>query len=467
VRDDGSLSRRAIYGGASLLVLIVFAILGLILARLLAGYITADDSGERDKVSLQAIAQAKAGLIAYAVAVQPDTYAKRPGEMPCPDLDNDGDAEITCFQANQRIGRLPWKTLKLPDLRDGHGERLWYALSGTFQRKTFNQCPTSGGPACLNSDTHGTITLRNSIGSVVLDGSGIDGGAIAVLMAAGPVTTRLGANRPQDRSCNGDADIRKCERTGVCSGSTTALCQPSNYLELVDSSVLPLREARNSMEDNAEFSDGARDNGFITGPARDAQGNIVVNDVIVPISYQDLMPLLEQRIAGEALKCLHDYAATGTGRFPWAAPSNSDYGVPLSDRAGERWGRIPQTLNATRASNGAMNATWPSDCPIAMDVSKKAWWANWKDQVFFAVARGLAPDAASPSCAGGCLSVGPSPSKADTHVVVVLAGRALPGQVRTVGASADNYLEPPNAAGGTQFERRSASTSVDDLVVFE
>jgi len=66
VRDDGSLSRRAIYGGASLLVLIVFAILGLILARLLAGYITADDSGERDKVSLQAIAQAKAGLIAYA-----------------------------------------------------------------------------------------------------------------------------------------------------------------------------------------------------------------------------------------------------------------------------------------------------------------------------------------------------------------------------------------------------------------
>jgi type II secretory pathway pseudopilin PulG len=467
VRDDGASFRHTTYGGASLLVLIVFAILGLILVRLLAGYLAADDAADRDKVSLQAIAEAKAGLIAYAVSVQPDTYAKRPGEMPCPDLDNDGDAEITCFQANQRVGRLPWRTLKLPDLRDGHGERLWYALSGTFQRKTFNQCPASGGPACLNSDTHGTITLRNSVGSIVLDGSSGDGGAIAVLIAAGPVTTRLGANQPQDRSCTGDADVRKCERTSVCSGSATALCQPRNYLELVDSSVLSLRDARNSTEDNADFSDAARDNGLIAGPVRDAQGNVVVNDLMIPITYQDLMPLLEQRIAGEALKCLHDYAATGTGRYPWAAPVSSDYAASLSDRAGERWGRIPQALNATKDSSSTMSATWPSDCPIAMDVSKKAWWANWKDQVFFAVAAGFAPDSASPGCAGGCLAVTPLSSAADKRVVVVLAGRALPGQVRAVGALPANYLEPPNASGGTQFERRPATTNFNDLVVFE
>jgi hypothetical protein len=29
----------------------------------------------------------------------------------------------------ERLGRLPWKTLGLPDLRDGDGERLWYAVS--------------------------------------------------------------------------------------------------------------------------------------------------------------------------------------------------------------------------------------------------------------------------------------------------------------------------------------------------
>jgi hypothetical protein len=441
--------------------------LALILVRLLASYITADDPGERDKTSLQAIAQAKAGLIAYAVSVQPDTYAKRPGEMPCPDLDNDGDAEITCFQANQRIGRLPWKTLKLPDLRDGYGERLWYALSGAFQRKTFNQCPTSGGPACLNSDTRGTITLRNSLGAVVLDGSGIEGGAIAVLIAAGPVTTRLGANRPQDRSCTGDADLKKCERIGVCSGPETALCQATNYLEVVDPTVLALRDARNSTEDNADFSDGARDNGFIAGPVHDAHGNVVVNDLIIPITYQDIMPLLEQRIVGEALKCLHDYAVTGTGRYPWAAPVSSNYAASLADRAGERWGRIPQILSATKDSNNAMNATWPPDCPIAMDMSSKAWWANWRDEVFIAVAPGYAPNSLAPSCAQGCLSVTPASPAADKHVVVLLAGRALPGQVRGVGAQPFNYLEPPNASGASQFERRPASATFNDLVVFE
>ena len=31
-------------------------------------------------------------------------------------------------------GRLPWKTLAIPDLRDGAGERLWYAVSVRFKR---------------------------------------------------------------------------------------------------------------------------------------------------------------------------------------------------------------------------------------------------------------------------------------------------------------------------------------------
>jgi hypothetical protein len=31
------------------------------------------------------------------------------------------------------VGRLPWKTLGLSDLRDGSGERLWYALSKTYR----------------------------------------------------------------------------------------------------------------------------------------------------------------------------------------------------------------------------------------------------------------------------------------------------------------------------------------------
>ena len=122
---------------------------------------------ERQHKTALALGAAHEALIAYAVAVKPDTYAKRPGDLPCPDLDNDGDAELTCSSASQRIGRLPWKTLRLPDLRDGDGERLWYAVSTHFKRTTANQCPVPGGPNCLNSDTGGTLTVRDSSGSGV------------------------------------------------------------------------------------------------------------------------------------------------------------------------------------------------------------------------------------------------------------------------------------------------------------
>jgi type II secretory pathway pseudopilin PulG len=454
-------------GGAALLAIIVVAVLGLILATLFIMSGRADDAGARDRVTLLALVQAKEGLIAYAVSAQPDTYAKRPGDFPCPDLDNDGDAEITCFYANQRIGRLPWKTLRLPDLRDGHGERLWYALSTTFQRKTFNQCPTPGGPACLNSDTRGTLTVRNSGGIVVLDGSSAAGGAIVVLLAPGPVLTRLGKTEPQDRSCAGDANLQKCEQSGVCTGPSSARCQASNYLDIVGPTVLSIRGARDSTEDNADFSDSDRDNGLIAGPVRDSNGNAVVNDILLAITYQDLMPLLQQRIAGEALKCLHDYANTGTGRYPWAAPVNADFREALSDLRGERWGRLPQVLAATKDTNTAMNATWPADCPISMDVSKKAWWADWKDQVFFAVAPDYGPDAAAPACSGGCLTVNPPSTTADKRVVVLVAGRAFATQARGVGAPSSNYLEASNASGGTRFERGPATSTFNDVVVFE
>jgi type II secretory pathway pseudopilin PulG len=467
MRATGACSHYPTRGGASLLALIVVAILVLILARIFASFLGTEDAAERDKVSLQALAQAKAGLIAYAVSVQPDTYAKRPGELPCPDLDNDGDAEITCFSANQRIGRLPWKTLRLPDLRDGHGERLWYALSATFQRKTFNQCPTPGGPACLNSDTRGTLTVRNSGGVVVSDSSSAAGGAVAVLLAPGPVLTRLGKKEPQDRSCAGDANLQKCEQSGVCTGPSSARCQAINYLDIAGPPALSIRDARDSTEDNADFSDSGRDNGLIAGPIRDREGNTVVNDILMAITYQDLMPLLEQRVAGEALKCLRDYAAQGTGRYPWAAPVNADFREALSDLRGQRWGRLPQVLAGTKETNAAMSTTWPSDCPVSMDVSKKAWWANWKDQVFFALAPGFGPDAASPSCSGGCLTVNPPSPEPGKHVVVLVAGRTLATQARGVGAQASNYLEASNISGGTRFEHTPATMSFNDVVVFE
>ena len=56
--------------------------------------------------------------------------------------------------SNVYIGRLPWRTLGLPDLRDSSGERLWYAVSRQFARN-----PTCMPNCPLTSDTLGQLTV--------------------------------------------------------------------------------------------------------------------------------------------------------------------------------------------------------------------------------------------------------------------------------------------------------------------
>ncbi len=78
----------------------------------------------QDRITTAAMSQAKAALIGRAA--QDDN---RPGSLTCPDTDDDGVANQVGGNCTAYLGRLPWKTLDLPELRDGQGERLWYALT--------------------------------------------------------------------------------------------------------------------------------------------------------------------------------------------------------------------------------------------------------------------------------------------------------------------------------------------------
>ena len=84
-----------------------------------------DARAQRDRTTALALAQAREALIGRAAADD-----NRPGSLPCPDTDNDGGAQL--FSGDKcpgYIGRLPWKTLDIPETLDGDGERLWYALA--------------------------------------------------------------------------------------------------------------------------------------------------------------------------------------------------------------------------------------------------------------------------------------------------------------------------------------------------
>ncbi len=485
--------------GVALLLLVVTLVLGA--AAVFYGLSTpAVPEVERDRKTSEALLQAKSALIAYAISVNitPTSGGVRLGDLPCPDSTDSGTANPagcgngagTTGQAS-RIGRLPWKDLGLPDLRDGDGERLWYAVSNNFKQFTRTACGAATLPAtCLNSDTRGTITIRDSSGNIIHNATNTDpanSGVVAVIFAPGTILRRQDGTQ-QARGCGGDTT---CTTTGVCSNAATPKCNSVNYLDIALG------------EDNANFADvsvAPGTNGFIKGMVRDASGNVIVNDKLVVITYQDIMPLLEKRVMSEVSNCLKSYANANGGRYPWPALV-SDVVPPLQNFTNATFGRIPDNqlsrvgtatstpeLLAACASSDVtppsrcMSASWSNACLLPTSGTTASWWNNWKLHVFYGLADAykpmisftqptpttviLNPIPASTGCPT-CLTVSPNMT-ADKQFVVILAGKQLSTQLRLTTpdrGNAANYLEGENNNGDSLFSRQTTSPTFNDTVV--
>lgn len=501
----GAPQQRPAQRGQVLLILLVILVMGIGAAF----YTFVGPTGsaiERDKITAAALAQAKEALIGYAAGVSNLAAGGRPGDLPCPDTNDSGSTGSSCGDAagttgqTLRIGRLPWKSLGLPDLRDGDGERLWYAVSNNFKFNNRTSCILPGQPGyfvgaevgCLNSDSRGTITVRDPVGNVINDGSNPNAftpsGVIAVIFAPGGVLQRQGAGTAQIRDCSGAG----CAVTGVCNSTATAKCNPINYLDILT-----------GVEDNADFTDGSNSNGFINGVIRDANKNVIVNDRLLVITYQDLMPVLQRRVAKEVLNCLSLYAsvAQNNGRYPWAVPVAN---VAYADVVDTRFGRVPDNpLSYTQlgVAGGVAGAscTTPALCmaanwPITCGITQGTWWTNWKEMVFYGVAQPSqpadptsyvlpAPKVPAPGGCGGvcpgltcCLTVNPPSATADKRVVVTVAGKRLSGvaagQPRSSAANKQapaNYLEGTNVISATSYtyEQQPVSASFNDFLLYQ
>jgi len=447
--------------GAVLIMLLTILVLGT-LTTLVISLAGGSNVAEQDMKTARALAHAKEALIAHAVSVLLPTVPSavttaRPGDLPCPALDSGGVAAASCGNAagttgqSVRLGRLPWMTLGLPDLRDGHGEQLWYAVSNNFKENIRTICTNPDQPGCLNSDSRGTITVRKSSGLVINNGANPDvfvpSGVVAIVIAPGGVIQREGAVALQDRSAAGASN-------------------PQNYLDVGNG------------EDNAAFIDGSATDGFINGPVLDINGNIIVNDKLISITYQDLLPILEERVAGEVLKCMTDYALVNSGRYPWVTEIEESGEGDYSDVENSRFGRIPDTpFNETNlSSGGGMSTLWPTSCNI---FSLSDWWLNWKTQVFYGLADAYKPISpptlpVTNACAtaGACRVVDPPSTSADKQVIVIVAGKRLSGvaggQPRTGDDMKDseNYLEDANQLGVT-FSKSPLTSTFNDVLVYQ
>jgi type II secretory pathway pseudopilin PulG len=156
-KTAGRQSRRYREHGQTILIVLVLLIMAGA-GGVFVLYSSSTQTHQAAQTNAKVLAEAKEALIGRGV-----TATTRPGSLPCPDTDNDGleNWNVTGTDCASNIGRLPWMTLGLPDLRDASGERLWYALSPNF-RDHFLVQP-------LNSDSVGQITITGtSPGSSIL-----------------------------------------------------------------------------------------------------------------------------------------------------------------------------------------------------------------------------------------------------------------------------------------------------------
>jgi hypothetical protein len=144
----------------------------------------------QDMQTAHALAVAREALIGFAATYRSKEHPDADfGYLPCPDLDGDGSSETCGTKDQASVGRLPYLTLNLPDLRDGAGECLWYAVAGSVKNNP--------KPDVLNWDSTGRFRLHDASGTAIALPGDQAGLAAALVIAAGRPRRPAPQRRPR------------------------------------------------------------------------------------------------------------------------------------------------------------------------------------------------------------------------------------------------------------------------------
>lgn len=422
---------------------ITLIIMTFILAMLMTSYFLMSQNPQslkvaRNQLTNQSLAIAKQALLAYSAEtitgsingalLNCNNNCPRPGDLPCPDFDNDGDADPPC--AISKVGRLPWKTMGLGDLRDGSGERLWYAVSNKYKNNP-RLLP-------LNSETEGSISFRNNTGDLVYN-SILGQGLAAVIIAPNAPLKRYD-NVLQERN-EASQNLAK------------------NYLEVAFG------------EDNASFNDNSAD-GFISGEVKIGE-QLFLNDIVLPVTKHDINSVVEPRVLAEVMEAMLYNFCPGRSniknRICFGATINDYLPDPANitdntclgngfiantqcvSNPGISIGRIPVGGNPSpTANNGWENQNSNS---ILQGKNLNNWFQQngWRELIIYAAAPACTET--TKNCTGSgylTLKNALTPSIAPTpnfkKFVLIMSGAALIGQSRLITSKTviSNYLEDEN-----------------------
>lgn len=338
----GESKRRSQHGAALLIFLVLLVMAGL--TYVINSFSPEALQARRAKLNDEAFRQAQEALLGYALKFREEQLkdgqnAQAYGYLPLPDLgssrnNNPGCAQEGCDAADfagnganvSVIGRLPWRTLGIPPLRDGNGECLWYAVSGSHQR--IHQA----SPMNWDTPGHFDIVVANGTAALASTLASAHERSVAVVFSPGPVLAG------QDRGASASDAVDECGGNYVASNyldpGTLALDGSSNYFSgstnaaSADTSASAKKlvvAGSVQRQDDGRLWAGACPSGANCGLAANDRGLALTGDTLFGAlrksSYfrNDINTLLD-RIA----TCLRDEIAAGSTPAAYAKIAGAD-----------------------------------------------------------------------------------------------------------------------------------------------
>ena len=291
---------------------------------------------KQDEKTYQALNEAKAALIAYAVS-----HPKYPGQLPFPDRNDDlegydgkSDCYTGTFDYRFLIGQLPIYGQTSPcltpytglggDWRDAQGNRLWYAVS----RNLVHEYQSPVVDPVINPDT--ANLTDNWITVVDRNGNVISNRVAAVIIAPGnPIGSQ--------------------DRTG-------AAPNPDQFLDRIirTSDNKPFKNygyPLNAVQVNA-FIMGEDSRNMSTADTQFLQP-YYFNDKLIFITIDELIQALSLRAATDASHLLNAYQAK-TGQYPDAANLGTTSYIAVS---GNQKGFLPIDVTDNCSCSSANSCT--------------------------------------------------------------------------------------------------------------
>ncbi len=469
--------------------LVLMVMIGLLIGLLVIGYArNVRGNDVVDPRTIGALSKAREAMLGYATTYR-DTHAGEGfGYFPCPDMGSgtEGQAASACGATDITvIGRLPWKTLDLPPLRDASGECLWYAISGNYK----NNPKTND---LVNHDTNGLIEVMAADGTGFIAGATPTQRAVAVIFAPGAILPT------QDRT------LAATNPPTVCGGNY----DPANYLDTDVASGVDNATAASVAHALTRFIAAAHSD--LTASTSDA-----FNDQLMPVLPDDIYTRHVKRrndfeafmtdpLTGMLRKSADCLAAYGRSNdfgvvfkeLPWAAPLDvGTFGnVTLySDSSNTLSGRLPRTVPLSASANPFRTSSYTATAMLD-ELQCTGWngvdefWDKWKDHLFYAVGRAHRPNTPmiflnDPCSVDECVNVqDPDNIKTNMAAVIIFSGERLTGQGRNNNANpsylsndkADpaNYLEgvnvtaiQTNPTSGSAPNRLFSKTTGNDTIM--